>query len=219
MKKIIVLITSIMLYSCGSNTTIVNSWRDPEVSVPSESFKKVVVVALVKDEASRRITENQIASIDPNNFHVSYPFLNKSTESLTKEQKLTILKDENVDAIISMRLVSKEKETNYVPGTNTTMYYGSMYGPYGGMYGGMYGNMFGGWYGSYSANFYDPGYYQESTYYLVETNVFSLTKNKLIWTGTTKSVDVTDLSSTVSNIITEVMAQMKKDGFIAPTKK
>jgi hypothetical protein len=83
----------------------------------------------------------------------------------------------------------------------------------------MYGNMFGGWYGSYSANFYDPGYYQESTYYLVETNVFSLTKNKLIWTGTTKSVDVTDLSSTVSNIITEVMAQMKKDGFIASTKK
>jgi hypothetical protein len=212
MKHLIILLSCIVLTSCGSNTGIVNSWRDPDTTVAKEQFKKVMVIALVKDETTRRITENRITSTN-SIFHSSYSFLNGTNLQLSKEQKLEILKNENFDGVVTMRLVSAEKETNYVPGTNTSLYYGGMGGLYGGgMYGGMYGNGFGNWYGAYSPNFYSPGYYQESTYYLVETNIFSLTQNRLIWTGTTKSSDVTDLGQTVDSIMMEVINQMKKDG-------
>lgn len=209
-KYYILLIAVLLLYGCGSNTSIVNSWRDPDVTVTQEQFTKVLVVALVKDEASRRITENRIAASSPI-FKTSYQYLT-ATDQLSKEQKLKILQDENFDGVISMRLVSKEKETTYVPGTYTGMYYGG----FDGMYTGMYGYGFGNWYGMYSPAFYDPGYYQETTSYMVETNIFSLKQNKLIWTGTTESQYVTDLGQTVDAIMQAVVKEMRKDGSLPP---
>jgi hypothetical protein len=212
MKKYLFLFfTVVVLSSCGSNTSIVNSWRDPKITVSQENFKKVLVVALVKDEASRRVTENRIAAGNEI-FKTSYQYLNESTKDLTKEQKLKILQDENFDGVITMRLVSKDKETTYVPGTYTGMYYGG----FDGMYAGMYGYGFGNWYGMYSPNFYDPGYYQETTSYMVETNIFSLKENKLIWTGTTESQYVTDLGQTVDAIMQAVVKEMRKDGSLPP---
>lgn len=212
MKKYLILFIAVLaLAGCGSNTSIVNSWRDPNITVAQEHFKKVLVVALVKDEASRRTAENRIAASNPI-FKTSYQYLNESTKQLTQEQKLKILQDENFDGVITMRLVSKEKETNYVPGTYTGMYYGG----FDGLYAGMYGYGFGNWYGMYSPYFYDPGYYQETTSYMVETNVFSLKQNKLIWTGTTKSEYVNDLGSTVDAIMEAVVKEMRKDGSLPP---
>ncbi|WP_026729457.1 hypothetical protein [Flavobacterium denitrificans] len=211
MKKYLLMLTAVLsLSGCGSNTSIVNSWRDPDVTVTQEQFKKVLVVALVKDEASRRITENRIASSNPI-FKTSYQYLN-ATSQLTQEQKLKILQDENFDGVVTMRLVSKEKEVNYVPGSYTGMYYGG----FDGMYSGVYGYGFGNWYGMYSPYFYDPGYYQETTSYMVETNIFSLKQNKLIWTGTTESQYVTDLGQTVDAIMQAVVKEMRKDGSLPP---
>lgn len=212
MKKYLILFIAVLALSgCGSNTTIVNSWRDPNITVAQEHFKKVLVVALVKDEASRRTAENRIAASNPI-FKTSYQYLNETTKQLTQEQKLKILQDENFDGVVTMRLVSKEKETNYVPGSYTGMYYGG----FDGLYAGMYGYGFGNWYGMYSPYFYDPGYYQETTSYMVETNVFSLKENKLIWTGTTKSEYVNDLGSTVDAIMEAVIKEMRKDGSLPP---
>lgn len=212
MKKYLILFIAVLaLAGCGSNTSIVNSWRDPNITVAQEHFKKVLVVALLKDEASRRTAENRIAASNPI-FKTSYQYLNESTKHLTQEQKLKILQDENFDGVITMRLVSKEKETNYVPGTYTGMYYGG----FDGLYAGMYGYGFGNWYGMYSPYFYDPGYYQETISYMVETNVFSLKQNKLIWTGTTKSEYVNDLGSTVDAIMEAVIKEMRKDGSLPP---
>lgn len=211
MKKYLILLAVIILSGCGSNTSIVSSWRDPKISVAQEHFKKVLVVVLVKDEASRRTAENRIAASNEI-FKTSYQYLNESTSQLTKEQKLKILQDENFDGVITMRLVSTEKETNYVPGTYTGMYYGG----FDGMYTNVYGYGFGNWYGMYSPSFYDPGYYQETTSYMVETNIFSLKENKLIWTGTTKSEYVTDLGQTVDAIMQAVVAEMRKDGSLPP---
>ncbi|ABQ06458.1 MULTISPECIES: hypothetical protein [Flavobacterium] len=210
-KYLILLIVILSLSSCGSNTTIVNSWRDPKITVAQEHFKKVLVVALVKDEASRRIAENRIAASNPI-FKTSYQYLNETTKQLTQEQKLKILQDENFDGVVTMRLVSTEKETTYVPGSYTGMYYGG----FDGLYSGMYGYGFGNWYGMYSPAFYDPGYYQETTYYMVETNIFSLKENKLIWTGTTRSDYVTDVGQTVDAIMQAVVKEMRKDGSLPP---
>lgn len=207
MKKYIILSTLLALTACGSNTSIVNSWKDPNVTVAQEHFKKLLVVALLKDEASRRITENRIAS-SSQIFKTSYQYLNESTLHLTKEQKLKVLQDENFDGVITLRLVSTEKETNYIPGT----YNGTYYGGFEGIYTNMYGYGFGNWYNMYSPNFYQPGYYQEKISYMVETNIFSLKQNKLIWTGTTKSQYVTDLGETIDDIIKTVVNEMKKDG-------
>jgi hypothetical protein len=204
MKKFFIALSLVFLVSCSSGTAIVSSWRDPDVTNANTEFKKIMVVALVKNEETRRTIENRIAAIG-SKFHSSYASLNGTNLELTKEQKLKVLHDENYDAAITMRLVDTVKETDYTPGTNTSMYYGGFRGMYGG---------FGGWYGMYSPVYYDPGYYQESTSYLVEIDVFSLKSDKLIWTGTTKSSNGTDVGLLVDSIIATVIQEMKKDGFI-----
>jgi hypothetical protein len=212
MKKFFIVLSTIFLISCGSNTSIVSSWRDSNATVANQEFKKVLIVALVKDEATRRTAENKIVANNPI-FHSSVSFLNGANLELTKAQKLKILEDENFDGVVTMRLVSTEKETNYITGTNTSLYYGGMGGLYGnGMYGGLYGNGFGNWYGTYANNFYTPGYYEETTNYFVETNIFSLKQNKLIWTGTTKSSNATDVAMTVDSIVAAVITEMRNDG-------
>jgi len=206
LKKLLLSLLALTFFSCGTNTAIVNSWSDPTTTIEQQHFKKILVVALVKDEATRRVTENRISSSNPV-FVTSFQYLNGTNLDLSKEQKLKILKDENFDGVLTMRLVSKEKETNYVPGTNTSLFYGG----FNGMYSGMYGYGFGNWYGMYSPNFYTPGYYQENTYYMVETNIFSLNQNKLIWTGTTKSSNASDLGLKVDEIMKTLYGQMIKD--------
>lgn len=212
MKKVLFLLTAVLLASCGSSTSVVNSWKDPQETVAAQNFKKVMVVALMKDEATRRNTENRVAASNPDVLHTSYQFLNETTQKMTQEEKLKVLHDENFDGVITMRLVSKDKETSYVPGTT-----GAYYGGYPG-YGGFYGGAFGGWYGMYGSGFYSPGYYDESTYYMIETNIFSLTKNKLLWTGTTKTLAGSELGPMVDDIMNAIKEQMQTDGSMAPKK-
>ena len=130
MKQFFLLLSCVFILSCGSTTSIVKSWRDPETTIAKEQFKKVLVVAFVKDETTRKIIETRIALRNPI-FKTSYNYLNGTNLDLTKEQKLKILNSENFDGVVTMRLVSIEKETHYVPGTNTSLYCGCMGSMYG----------------------------------------------------------------------------------------
>ena len=222
MKKILIALICICFASCGSNTTIVSSWRDPNATLSKEQFKKVLVVALAKDESTRRATENRIASINPTVLNPSYNYLNQQNLELTKEQKISIVQSEGFDGAITLRFIRADKETDYVPGTAN--YYGGMgypgmgYGYVGG-YGMGYGAGFGGWYGAYAPAYYTPGYYQENVYYYIETNIFDLKNNKLVWSATTKSLDVSDINTTVDEIMEACVQQMRADAYMAPKEK
>jgi hypothetical protein len=214
MKKIIGIIVFIILLGCGgSNTTIVESWRDPNTSVANQQFKKILVVAILENEVTRRIVETKFHELNPG-FRVSYNFLHKGNKDMTPEMIGKLLQLENFDGVVTLRLVDTFTETDYVPGMNISMYYG-IYGVNN-----FYGGMFGGWYGNYSAFYYDPGFYVQNTYYFIETNVFSLNENKLIWSGTTKSSNVQGkIAETAGFVIEEITKQMRKDGSLPPKPK
>lgn len=219
MRKFFIALICVTLASCGSNTSIVSSWKDPNASLSKENFKKVLVVALAKDESTRRATENRIASINPTVLNPSYNYLNQQNLDLTQEQKISIVQSEGFDGAITLRFIRADKQTEYVPGTSN--YYGGMgypgmgYGYVGG-YGMGYGAGFGGWYGAYAPAYYTPGYYQENVYYYIETNIFDLKNNKLVWSATTKSLDVSDINTTVDEIMEACVQQMKADGYMDP---
>jgi hypothetical protein len=59
-----------------------------------------------------------------------------------------------------------------------------------------------------------PGYYTEDKNYFVETAVYSINPNKLLWTGTTKTVNPSNMSKTIDDIAMIVTDKMKKDGFL-----
>jgi len=80
-----------------------------------------------------------------------------------------------------MRLATVDKNATYTPGSYPS-YYSSWYGYYSSTY----------------PRFNDPGYYSTGGVYHIETNVYSLTKNKLLWTGITSAVNTTDTNALVN---------------------
>jgi len=181
------------LISCGPSTKIVKSWQEPGASATPSANNKVLVVALVKDETSRRVIEDQLVKRLNNNAVASYTVAANATEEVLN-QKIT---EGKYTHVLLMRLADVEKETSYVPGTTT-----SFYGGYGRYYG--YGA------GMYSS----PGYYTTDKNYFVETTVYTINPDKLVWTGTTKTVNPTKIEKTVNEIADVVTDKMKKDGFL-----
>ena len=192
-----VLVTT-TLVSCGPSTKIEKSWTEPGSSVSKSASNKTLVIAMVKDETSRRVIEDQLVKRLGSGAVSSYTIIStdmlKEASDAALKQKLT---DGKFTHVLLMRLADIEKETSYVPGTTTGFYGG--YGRYYGYGAGMYST---------------PGYYTTDKNYFVETTVYSINPDKLLWTGTTKTVNPGKIEKTVNEIADAVSEKMKKDGFL-----
>ncbi len=165
---------------------------------------KVLVIAQLKDDSSRRIAEDKIVASSPRgNFIASYNYLKPEQ----KDQNLIVadlLKD-GIEGIILMRLTDIEKTTDYVQGS--TYYGGWGYG------GGYYGGYYGGW--GYGGGYYNtPGYYEQNKTYYVETNIFDVKTNKLLWSGTTSTLNPTKADESIDEIILALKTELTNKGLI-----
>jgi hypothetical protein len=202
MKKMMSLLLGLyLLGACGTPVHIEKSWRDPEVSVDVSKLNKVLVVALLKSEAYRRSTEDRLVAMLGGKAVPSYNYL---TKDITKEDEASLrekFKDEGFDGIVIMRLADVQKDKQYVRD-------GAYPYPF-------YYRRFWGYYWNAWNAFYDPGYYKTTKTYTVETNVYSLKRDKLIWSSTTTSVDPSNVDKLMDATAQVVYKEMKKQGFIS----
>ncbi len=189
---------SIVLFSaCGPSTKIEKTWTDPSFTSGSTTFHKVLVIGNLKDESTRRIAEDKmVAAMKTVTGVQSYTYL-QANDTARGSVESRLIKD-GFDGVVVMHLSSVDKSTSYVPGTT-----------YGGWYGGGYGGWYGGGYGT-------SGYYQEDKTFYVETNLYSVTEGKLLWSGTTSSLNPSKLDNTIDEIIATLKAEMVKQGLMKP---
>jgi hypothetical protein len=197
MKKFLFILSLSGFMACGPSTEIVKSWHETGAIISASGNQKILVLGLVKDESSRRIVEDKLVQRLNGKGVASYTIITEEMVKAAKEEHLEEqLSKGGFTHVLMVRLADIEKETSYVPGT-TTGYYGG------------YGRFYGYGAGMYST----PGYYQEDKNYYVETAVYSISPNKLLWTGTTKTVNPSKMDKTITEIADAVGDQMKKDGF------
>lgn len=226
MKKAILLVcTAALAAGCSPSTKLENSWRDPAVTINSATFNKIMVAALLKNESTRRSVEEQLVERLRGKGIPSYTMLMVKDMTPENEAKLKQkFEEKGIDGAIVMRLVDVNKKMEYVPGSSTTVSaaYAMPAGavPYGAYpYGAYpYANNFYGYYGMSYSTYSSPGYYQESNTYYVETSVFNLKENKLIWAGTTSSSNPDNLDKMIHDIAGVISYQMRAEGFVS-TKK
>ena len=199
MKKLILLLLVIgTIASCSPATKIEKSWMEPGATVSASPQNNTLVIAMVKDETSRRVIEDELIKRLKSPAVASYTLLNAEMIKVASDEDLNrVVSNGKFTHILLMRLADVEKETSYVQGT-TTSYYGG-YGRYYGYGAGMYST---------------PGYYTTDKNYFIETTIYSVNPNKLLWTGTTKTVNPDKVNSTVNQIADVVVARMKTDGFL-----
>jgi hypothetical protein len=192
-----------LMFACGSATKLEKSWVDPSFNAGMKPFTKILVIAPLRDVNSQRIAEDKIVmALKKGVVGVqSYSYLQPSDTAVTLVESK--LKQDGFDGIILMHLTTVEKSTSYNPGTSYGYPYGGYYGYRGYGYGGYYG-------GGYS-----PGYYSEDKTFMVETNFYSINDRKLLWSGTTSTLNPTSLDKTLDQIIYAIKYELQKKGLIA----
>ena len=192
----------VFLSSCV-NTRITSSWKEPDTKVNISKLNKVLVVALFKNETTRHKAEDYMVSYLNGKGVVSYDYLN---EKFNRENEVAIhtkIKADGFDGAITMRLIDINNEKSYTPGTNYV--YPSYY------------RTFGGYYYQYWNNYNTPGSYITTKVYTVETHIYSIKEDKMIWTGLTETTNPDGFDNMTKEITEVVYKQMIKEGFI--TKK
>ncbi len=197
-KALLAVAAASLLASCGTPTSFVSTWKDPDAK--PLAFKKILVVAFVPNEGQRRSAEDQmVANIKKAEAIASYRILSKEQMKDADASKAAIEKL-NVDGIITMRWLGKEDKLEYVPGT-------SYYGP-------SYYQPFWGYYGYATPMMYDPGYYTESQIITLETQIFSFPDEKLIWTGHSQTTDPTSLNDLIDSVALATSKQLVQEGLL-----
>ncbi len=198
MKGILIPILSlvILLAACGPSTKIEKSWTEPSLaSAPIKPFNKALVVGLLKDESTRRIAEDKMVAAMKSKAVQSYTYLQAGDSKDNAAEITERLKKDGFDGVVIMRLADMEKSMSYVPGTS-----------------------YGGWYGyyRYAAPMYgSPGYYTEDKTYYVETNVYSLADDKLLWSGMTSTLNPGKTTKMIDDVIATIKNKMIEEKLIA----
>lgn len=190
----------VLMIACAPSTQLIGTWTDPDLSGESiEPFNKVLVIARISHETSNRIAEDKIvASITKSAAVPSYSILlHGDTSQAAVDAKL---QKEGIDGLIVMSLKEVNKSLNYQPPTYYGGYYGGYYG-YRGYYGYGYGS---------------PGYLTEDQTFYVETSIYSLVTGKMLWSGTTATLNPQQLDQALDDIIRAVKNELTKKGLVKP---
>ena len=202
--KNLILVTCIfgmLAISSCSSTKITSTWREPNKEISLNKLNKVLVVALFQNETSRRKAEDQMVSYFYGKGVASYNYLDKDVSTKNENAIREKIKNDGFDGAVTMRLLDVDKEDVYSRG-NISMY-PSYYRNFSGYY-------FRNW-----GYFSDPGYYSTTKTYTVETNVFSIKEDKIIWSGITKTTDPSGVTKMTDEIGKAVFNEMVKEGFIS----
>ncbi|MFM2362538.1 MAG: hypothetical protein RLZZ316_1440 [Bacteroidota bacterium] len=201
MKKNLLLIVALaaVFMSCNS-TRITKTWKDPEASVSIDKLNKVLVVALLKDETSRRVAEDKMAAMLNGKGVVSYSYLTNDVSQKDEKAIQEKIKADGFDGAVTLRLIDVEKDVDYTPGmiTSYPMYYRS----------------FSGYYMRSWQMYATPDRYTTTKTFTIETNVYSITKDKIIWSGLTESTNPGGVGKLSNEVTNAVYKRMVKEGFI-----
>ncbi|MFM9909090.1 MAG: hypothetical protein ACKVOW_07070 [Chitinophagaceae bacterium] len=194
-------IISLVGVSSCTSTRLTSTWRESNKEVAIDKLNKVLVVALFKDETSRRRAEDEMASYLNGKGVVSYNYLDKNLSSKNEEAIRDKIKTDGFDGAVTMRLIDVDREQVYTPG-NVSSYPS-------------YNRRFSGYYFRNWNSYNTPGYYTNTKSYTVETNVYSIKEDKIIWTGLTKTTDPAGIDKMTTEIVKVVYREMIKQGFIS----
>lgn len=170
----------ILLLSCA-DVKITHSWKS--TSALQNSFNKILVVGLFTNK-DRGLREKMEAHIQGDlqelgiNAVSAMKLYGPASFGQTNESALfSKIEGDGIDAVLTIVLLDRKKEKYYVPGR---VYFSPFYS---------YHSRFGPYWGVMYERIYSPGYYQSTTKYFWESNMYDLKTKQLIYSVQTESFD------------------------------
>ena len=194
-------LTLLCVAACTDTTTFTSTWKEPGAQPISPAGKTVAAVFVTSNISQRRAAEDTLAAhLNARGAHAipSYTVMQDYGGKTDADAAGTQLKQAGAQGVVIMRVVGKEQQVTYTPGT-ASPYYGG-FGPY--------------WGYSWGAA-YDPGYLRTDTMVSIETLVYSLETGKLLWASTSRTTNPQDVGSLVNEVADATSKEMAKQGLLA----
>lgn len=178
-----------------AGTKVIQSWAAPGAG--NYKFQHLLTICVTKDLGNRQMVENQMAfEIKRGNPFQSYNVLTES-DLLNKDQAKEKIQKMGFDGAVVMRLLGAKDKVTYVAGYYPP-YYGTFWGYYSWAWTGVYG----------------PEYVYTDKIFQVETTIYSITDDKLLWTSVTETTNPDSLPDLVEGVAKAIRKVMTKRGLI-----
>jgi hypothetical protein len=188
-----------------STTTFESIWRAPDAQPLRLTGQKVVGLFLSKSPATRRKAEDAMAREISARGARGVPAYTVLSDEEVKDQEAAKAKLEKLGfgGAVVMRVVGRETQYSYEPGIAWAR-------PY-------YRRFWGGYWRWGWDTVYEPGYLQVDKIVKVETLVYSLVQDQLVWAGVSRTVDPAHIEDFIAELSQAVTKQMEKDGLLKKT--
>ena len=189
----------------GADPKFTSRWRAPGVAQVSFAGKKVAALIMSQDESlrvageealTRELTSRGLQGV------ATYRIVPRE-ELVVTEKARGWFEKLGVEGVVALRPVSADKVKSYNPGTWVTPSYGTLWGYYG------YG-----W-----GSVYIPGSARQDTVVVVETTIYSVPRNELLWAGVSETKNPKQLASFIQDLASECVKELHEAGLARSIEK
>ncbi|MDB4955754.1 MAG: hypothetical protein JWO36_3323 [Myxococcales bacterium] len=178
----------------GPNTHIEQAWTAPNARFVQ--FHRVATLFAAPDGALRRGVEDKMAQELMKRGVQAIPAYTILSDLDVRnfQQSRDKLLAAGVDGVITMRSIDKRQKLEVVPPTFDGYW---------------------GWGGAWPG-VYDPGYAYTETIVRMQTNVYSVADNQLVWSAVSKTVDPGNTRKLIDNVTKVVASELQRHRLVAP---
>jgi len=183
---------------------LLSSWTDE--SLEQYRLEKVLVVGVAQDETKRRIYEDTfVSSLTELDVQAvpSYTVCKQAIEPNTEDLKEVVEKTEAGAVLITHLVGRNEKDYYHPPQRINSIDSHFSYGLYG-------------YYPAIYRSVYTPGSYSGSTKVILETNLYDVQTEKLIWSARSESIDPVMTRKYYQKLIDLFLDDLEKQKIIRP---
>jgi len=185
--------------SAHAGTKIVNSWADTQFG--KMKFKNVLAIVATKDASLRRTAEDEICrNVVKTTCTRGYTILSES-EAGDKEKAIAKIKAAGFDAVVLLRALGGDGGVTREAGAAQPTYYWTLYSYYD-YWGGSWGVPY------VAANT------RTQTYVTLETNIYDMSTDKLVWGGSTQTKNPDSARELVKDVTKAVRKDLKAKGLV-----
>jgi len=192
-----------VLLGCGGKTKFVSTWKNPEAAPTTWQNEKVAAFAMTFIKASRLGAEDALArELTRRGLQgiAGYTIVPKEVEK-DEEKVKELLAQAGIKGAVVMRVVDKSNEI--YQSTGSVQYVGGYYPSFWGYWG--YG-----WTGVYQ-----PGHMTTETVVSIETLVYSIEQDQLLWAGVSSTTNPKNVPEFIKELVDVAGREIKKAGLVS----
>jgi hypothetical protein len=202
MRRFVIVIIGIVLISVVTHagTKYRTTWRASDAGTLSFVGKKVAALVISSDESLRMSSEEALVrELTARGLQgVAAYRLVPREELRNAERARPWFERASIEGVVALRPIEVETKKTYTPDLWATPYYGTLWGYYG--YG--WGNVAG------------PGYVSHHTVLTVETLIYSVPRDRLLWAGVSETKSPSSVQKVVAELVKSAARELKKQGLI-----